>query len=242
MQPLNLLLSILLLLLLLSCNKQEEVLPEDPEQIRVLARKELRTSYGHISFDSLEYEGGRLSRKIYFHEGQYNSEKIYRYEGLSVQTFSNNNGEFDPELFQELKFDDGQRLQEVFIRPVGLWDYSYEAGTKKPSTSSGTFNSTYNFDAAGNLANWKLTTSAGSEEYVIEYDNKINPYQNLPNFEWDVLYFSQNNPVLYKVYQNGVLIEEVEEKYEYDQQGYPVRMVSNRDTTLFYYSHTNAAK
>ena len=212
-------------------------MPEDREQIKVLTRKELRTSYGHVSFDSLEYEGRNLIRRIYYHDGEYNSEKVFIYDENDVQMLSNNNGVLDPDPYQILDFDSRQRLQKVFYRNIGSWEFSYEGADTLPSTSTGSINTIYTFDDSGNLINQKHSTSHGNYEYIIEYDDKINPFKGVAYFRWEALYFSKNNPIKYTLYREGVLERETVDKYEYDQEGYPVKMVTGGDTTLFFYSY-----
>ena len=72
---------------------------------------------------------------------------------------------------------------------------------------------------------------------VFLYDEKVNPQFDLPYFEFDYFYFSENNVTNYKFYRDGVLEFERDIKYEYDDEGYPVRMLLGRDTTFFYYSY-----
>lgn len=237
MKPKSGLSFLLLLLVLFACSESNEILPEEQEQIKVLTRKELRTSYGHVSFDSLEYEGGRLSRKIYYHDGEYNSEKIFLYGENDIQMLSNNNGVLNQDPYQILNFDDQQRLQKVFYRNAGSWEFSYEGADILPSASTGSTSTVYTFDDSGNLVNKKFATPQGSYEYIIKYDNKINPYKKIAYFEWEALYFSENNAITYSMYHEGILEDETVDKYEYDQEGYPVKMVTGGDTILFFYSH-----
>ena len=230
---------LLLLLFLFACSKSNEILPEEREQIKVFTRKELRTSYGHVSFDSLEYEGGKLSRKINYYEGEYGSDMVFMYGENDIQMLSNINGVLDPDPYQIFDFDSLQRLQKLFYRNIASWEFSYEGADKLPSTSIGTFNTIYTFDDSGNLINQKHSTPHGNYEYIIEYDDKINPYKGMAYFEWEPLYFSKNNPTKYTLYREGVLERETVDKYEYDKEGYPVKMVTGGDTTLFFYSYVD---
>ena len=242
MKPKSGLFPLLLLLFLFACSKSDEILPEEKAQKKVLTRKELRTSYGHISFDSLEYEGGKLIRKIYYHEGEYNSEKVFLYGENDIQMLSNNNGVLNPDPYQILDFDSLQRLQKVFYKNSGTWEFSYEGTGKLPSSSSGTVNTKYTFDELRNLINQKISTPHGNYEYIIEYDDKINPYKNMAYFEWEALNFSENNPIKYTLYNEGILEREIVDKYDYDSDGYPVKMVTGGDTTLFFYSYIDLEK
>lgn len=233
----SVILPLLFLLLLVACGKSNEVMPVKNEKVKLLTRKELRTSYGHVSFDSFEYDGGKLVRKIYYHDGKYNSEKVFIYGENDIKMLSNNNGVLDTDPFQVLSFDSLQRLQKLFYRNIASWEFSYEGSDKLPSTSTGSINTIYTFDDSGNLINEKFSTSYGSYEYVIEYDVKINPFKSMAYFEWEPLYFSENNPIKYTLFHEGILESETINKYEYDQDGYPVKVVIDGDTTLFFYSY-----
>lgn len=238
MKVASVILPFLYLLLLLGCGKDNEVLPVNKEKIKVLTKRELRTSYGHVSFDSFEYDNGRINRIVYPHD----SEMKYFYEGNAVKMFRVNNGELYSEIIQEMEFDSEQRLKEIYLISLGSLQYQYENNKRIPSTSSGTFNATFTFDVSGNLIHHEYPTPWGHYEHVYLYDENTNPQRYLQHFEFDYLYFSKNNVTNYKFYRDGVLEFERDIKYEYDGESYPVRMLLGRDTTLFHYSYVEVGK
>lgn len=227
------LLSLLFLLCLVACEKDNET---DPlRQEKVLRRKEVRNPEYLISHDSLEYKEGKLSRIVQVESP--GTEKTFMYDGNKVQVFWVSNGALGDEPTQELEFDAEQRLKKVHLKGTGAWEYRYEHSARKPSSCSGTFNASFTFDEAGNLIHHEYPTPWGRYKHVYEYDDKVNPEAGLSFFEFDYLHFSENNLTNYKFYRDGVLEQEVDFAYEYDEEGYPVKMVSGRETSLYYYSY-----
>lgn len=240
MKATNQLLPLLLLLCLFACEKSNETDPLLKE--KVLTRKELRTSYGHVSFDSLEYEGGKLNRIIHYSGGTYSYEFIFFYDKDTLQIVRKDSRGLASDPNQKLVFDPDQRLKKLFYESTGVWEYQYENADRYPSTSSGSINATFIFDASANLIHHEYLTPWGIYEHVYEYDDKVNPQRDLPYFEFDFLYFSENNITGYKFYRDGILEYETALEYGYDDENYPIKMILGRDTTLFSYSYIDTGK
>ncbi|AHM63160.1 hypothetical protein D770_24575 [Flammeovirgaceae bacterium 311] len=231
---------LLMLFALLSCEKEPEVVSAGQPSGRLLVKTEYRTSYGHVQADSFIYDHKGLNKRIFYYQGAYNSEKLFVYKENMIQMFGNNGGVLEPDFMTELKFDQEKRLSSIIFKTC--CDYvtaseiffEYKSGPK-PSAASGTVNATYTFNDAGNLVKNNIFMSGNTYEFVMTYDDKANPYKQLPYYEFDSHYFSENNVLNYKQYKDGVLMHEVVYDYTYDAEGYPLKMVSDRDTTYYYY-------
>jgi hypothetical protein len=160
-------------LFLVACEKSNET--DSPGQEKVLTRKELRNFYGHVSFDSLEYVGGKINRIIHYSGGTYSYEFIFFYDKDTLQIVMKDSWGLASDPNQKLIFDHDQRLKKIFYKSTGTWEYQYENAGINPLTSSGSVNATFTFNASGNLVHHEYPTPWGNYEHVYEYDNKVNP-------------------------------------------------------------------
>lgn len=215
------------------------------------------------TFSTYIYSGNRIDSvkiKSYYqldltHEFHYNSKDQLSFVN-NTNSFSMNMGMYKAKSFVYNKFN---RLIEVTSYDYNIdstnikFQYTNCKLSQAVITYSNSIVEKFSIleNSSGNIVQYEMietndSTNKNSPKIVLEYDDKNNPYQYISKREFDIFfyfsrfdifsYFSKNNITKSTVYRNGVINSTESFQIDYNEQDYPIQIISDRrDITLLKY-------
>jgi len=217
---------LLILLFIISCSEDDKSLSHTCKPTKLVGGLGTSNTYDLFEWDL----DGRLTKKEHYQDDLLNYTAIFIYRDSITVTYNNSNLNRDRYFYN----DKEQLVKEISItgsnKDTIYFTYSdnskYFTGQYYKGAHAYGLIMTFEW-SNGNIVKVSYKDDYESGYFIIEYDNKSNPFHGTIHDDLRWLYFaepntySKNNPVKITWYPDGAPIATSIITYQYNESGYP---------------------